>query len=448
MRFAQVAAALSNPARVASEIISGVRMAGLSDLPVAIIGAGPFGLSVAAHLRSSGVPFRIFGTPMHRWRAQMPIGMFLKSEWDASDLAGPAGRYTLQQFCAEARLPCQNGPIPIDTFTRYAMSFQRRLVPMVEDVMVTSLDWRQDGFELRLASGESIKAKRVVIATGLSHAEHVPQELAQLPVELRSHSSAYHDLSRFKGRDVVVVGAGQSALETAALLNEAEARATLLVRGSSIKWLGLPSMGQPSLWQRIRRPASPLGAGLETWFCATAPMMFYHLSQGTRLNMVRGGRTREAVLGPSGAWWLRDRVVGRLPILLGQSLLGVATRGGKAFLRVNGPDGRSRDLATDHIIAATGYRFAARSLPFFSEALLRNLRCVEQVPVLSQGFESSIPGLYFTGLASAYNFGPVMRFLCGSQYTAERICRDIAKRQATSRSPSAALTSQRNPNVS
>src|SRR6202035_4705983 len=102
-----------------------MRMACLSDPPVAIIGAGPFGLSVAAHLRSRGVPFRIFGTPMHRWREQMPVGMFLKSEWDASSLSDPAGRYTLQQFCAETRLPYGTAPLPLDTFTRYASLFQR-----------------------------------------------------------------------------------------------------------------------------------------------------------------------------------------------------------------------------------------------------------------------------------------------------------------------------------
>src|SRR6266404_3517489 len=145
-------------------------MASLSDLPVAIVGAGPFGLSVAAHLRSCGVPFRIFGTPMHRWRTQMPIGMFLKSEGAASSLADPAGRYTLQQFCAEAGLPYGTGPIPLDTFTAYALSFQQRLVPMVEDVLVTALDKRPDGFELRLANGEGIRVKSAVIATGLSHA--------------------------------------------------------------------------------------------------------------------------------------------------------------------------------------------------------------------------------------------------------------------------------------
>jgi FAD-dependent urate hydroxylase len=112
----------------------------MAGLPVAIVGAGPFGLSIAA-----GVPFRIFGTPMHRWQAQMPMGMFLKSEGAASSLADPAGRYTLQQFCAEAGLSYGAAPIPLDTFTRYALLFQRRLVPMVEDALVTALDRRPGG---------------------------------------------------------------------------------------------------------------------------------------------------------------------------------------------------------------------------------------------------------------------------------------------------------------
>ncbi|WOH67878.1 NAD(P)-binding domain-containing protein [Bradyrhizobium sp. BWA-3-5] len=313
--------------------------------------------------------------------------------------------------------------------------------------MVTALDGSPDGFELRLPNGERIRVRSVVIATGLSHADHIPQKLAQLTRELRSHSSAHHDLSLLKGRDVVVVGAGQSALETAALLNETEARAYLFVRGSSIAWEA-PSREQRRVWDRTRRPASPLGTGLKTWFCSNAPMIFYHLSQRTRLDMVQGGAGRGPVLRPSGAWWLRQRVVGRMPILLGQSLQGVTARGGKAVLHVTGPDGRSRDLVSDHIIAAAGYRFAVRSLPFLSEPLLRDLPCVEQVPVLSSSFESSIPGLYFTGLASAYKFGPVMRFVYGSQYTAERISRQIGRKQVPSPSRLMALASERNPSFS
>jgi hypothetical protein len=177
-------------------------------------------------------------------------------------------------------------------------------------------------------------------------------------------------------------------------------------------------------------------------------MMFYYLPQRTRLNIVRGSKTRQALLGPAGAWWLRERILGRVPIWLGQSLQGATTRGAKAILNAVGPDGRSRDLAADHIIAATGYRFAASSLPFLSGPLQRDLRCVEQVPQLSPNFESSIAGLYFTGLASAYDFGSVMRFLCGSQYTAERISRHIERRQERSVSTLVALTSEHNPNAS
>ncbi len=367
----------------------------------------------------------------------MPIGMYLKSEWPASSLSDPEERCTLQQFRPE---PYDHAPIPIDTFVRYGLSFQQRLVPMVEDVMVTALASRPDGFDIRLANGEVFTAVRVVIATGMSHAEYVPRELAELPEELLSHSGAHHDLSRFKDRDVIVVGAGQSALETAALLNETQARASLVVRESSIAWNATPSSDHRSLWQRVRRPSSPLGSGLRTWFCANAPMAFRHLPQRTRTNMVRGGGRRGMVLGPAGGWWLRERVVDRVPTLLGHCVRGATARAGKAVLHVNGSDGRARDLVADHVIAATGYRFSASALPFMSGPMLRDLRCVEDVPVLSSSFESSIPGLYFTGVASAYNFGPVMRFVYGSRYTAERICRHLAGRQVSSRSTFAALT--------
>ena len=236
---------------------------------VVIIGAGPFGLSIAAYLQSFGVNFRIFGTPMHRWRAQMPKGMFLKSEAFASNLADPSGQYTLQEYCAEKALPYGIAPVPIETFSRYALSYQQRRIPMVEDTFVTALDRGTDAFKLLLATGEEIRTRKVVIATGLSHAAYIPNGLKKLPLELLSHSSDHHDLSQFKGRDVIVIGAGQSALETAALLNECQAKVRLLVRRPSIEWNPLPTLGLRSLWQQLRRPQSALGSGFRTRFCAT-----------------------------------------------------------------------------------------------------------------------------------------------------------------------------------
>jgi cation diffusion facilitator CzcD-associated flavoprotein CzcO len=157
------------------------------DPPVAVIGAGPFGVSTAAYLRSCGVEFRIFGSPMNRCWTQMLAGMFLKSEGFASNLADPTGRYTLQQFCDEAGLPYGSAPVSLETFTRYALSFQQHLVPMVEDVLVTMLDGQSNRFELRLATGEEVRTTKVVVATGLSHAAYIPPELAKLPAELLSH---------------------------------------------------------------------------------------------------------------------------------------------------------------------------------------------------------------------------------------------------------------------
>ena len=60
-----------------------------SKVAVVVIGAGPYGLSIATHLRAQQLSFRIFGEPMASWRHHMPQGMSLKSEGFASDLYDP-----------------------------------------------------------------------------------------------------------------------------------------------------------------------------------------------------------------------------------------------------------------------------------------------------------------------------------------------------------------------
>ena len=139
---------------------------------VAIIGAGPYGLSIAAYLRFRGVDFRIFGAPMHGWREHMPKGMFLKSEACASNLFDPMDGYTLKQYCTEMGLSYNpyGAPVSVEAFTHYGLSFQQRLVPMVENVTVTALRRSSDTFELQLETGEVLVASKVVIATGMSHA--------------------------------------------------------------------------------------------------------------------------------------------------------------------------------------------------------------------------------------------------------------------------------------
>src|SRR5919107_1729296 len=189
---------------------------------ICIIGAGPYGVSIAAHLRALGIEFRIFGIPMNRWRTQMPAGMILKSEGCASSLYDQGGRHTLSRYCADEGLPFADfgKPVSRDIFARYAVSFQREMVPNVEESMVVSVTSKNAGFELVLNSGERVNANHVVIATGLEHVAFTPPVLAHLEPAFRSHSADHHDLSRFRGKDVTVIGAGQSALEIAALLSE------------------------------------------------------------------------------------------------------------------------------------------------------------------------------------------------------------------------------------
>jgi hypothetical protein len=407
-------------------------MSYLNSPAVAVLGAGPYGLSIAAHLRSRGVEFRIFGVPMQGW-VNMPKGMYLKSEGFASNLFDPAANYSLRQYCAGESLQyAQYGsPVSLDVFTRYGLWFQQQLVPTVENAAVTALDRSSSsaGFELRLTTGEALCARKVIVATGISHTAYVPPALRALPSDIMSHSSSHSDLSGFKGRDVTVIGGGQSALETAALLHEAGSKTCLVVRGPSVRWNETPTLGCRSVYDRVRRPMSALGAGLGPWLYSNTPMLFFRLPRRTRIARVK------KAYGPAGAWWLRHRVLDRVPILSGHAVRAVETAPNGVILHLEAPDGKLRDVTTDHVIAATGYRFTLGALPFLSERLLSQVRSVIQTPLLSPHFESSVSGLYFTGLASANQFGPAMRFLHGAEFTARQVSRHIVAGENRSQLP-------------
>jgi cation diffusion facilitator CzcD-associated flavoprotein CzcO len=386
---------------------------------VCIIGAGPYGVSIAAHLKSCGIEFRIFGSPMRRWLSQMPNSMLLKSEGCASSLSDPAGRHSLAEYCSNKGLEYSDyiKPVSREIFSQYAVSFQQDLVPNVEDVIVTLVSSSHDGFALRLSSGETLRAGKVIVATGMEHMAYIPEQLTRLPAQLLSHSAEHHDLSGFKGKEVAVIGGGQSALETAAILHDEGSSVNLVVRGPSLAWNRIPSKAHRSSYERLRYPRTRLGDGLQLWVYDNFPGLFHRLPQRVRLAKVK------ETLGPAGAWWLKDRVVGRVPIRLGQRVLGVGTRGDRVVLQVN--DQKRTELICDHVITATGYKFNLQNLPFLSQALKAQLRHEDQMPLLSANFESSVPGLYFTGIGSTNSFGPVMRFLAGVDYTARILSQQI-----------------------
>jgi thioredoxin reductase len=392
-------------------------------LNTAIIGAGPYGLSIAAHFRSSGIPFRIFGRPMDSWLQHMPKGMMLKSDGFASNIYDPESAFTLRQFCAERGIEYADAgtPVRLETFTAYGLAFRDRMVPELEDKVVVNVDRVAGGFLLRLADGETFQARRVVLAVGISHFEYVPESLANLPPEFLSHSARHREVEPFRGRDVLVIGGGASALDLAGLLHEAGANVQLVARQESLKFHSQPTGKPRSGWQQIRHPQSGLGPGLRSRFFADAPAAFYYLPERLRLEIVR--RT----LGPSGGWFIRDKVVGKVPIHVGCTPQSAEVQNGRVHLSVQAADGSRREIVTGHVIAATGYKVDLERLKFLNAGIRSQLKTVGGAPVLSSSFESSTPGLYFAGVAAANSFGPVMRFAFGAGFAARTLTQALAK---------------------
>jgi Pyridine nucleotide-disulphide oxidoreductase len=387
-------------------------------IDVAVVGAGPYGLAVAAHLRPTGMTFRAFGTPMESWNRNMPDGMFLKSEGFASTIADPAGDLTLARFCRETGRSYADigSPVSIETFRAYGAWFQQEAVPEVEDVAVVSIAPADQGFVLALGSGGELAARRVVLAVGVSQFAHVPRVLRELPPELLTHTSAHASLDGFRDREVAVVGAGQSALETAVLLREAGARPTVVVRSRELHWNPTPA----PTGTRLALPMTPLGAGWKLTAYEAFQPVYRWLPASTRVRIAR------TTLGPAGAWWLRSRLTPDVRVLTGAAVARASGVNGGVTIGLNGA--RRGELHVEHVIAGTGYRVDLDRLACLDQALTGGLERVHGAPRLSGHFESSVPGLYFVGLPAANTFGPAMRFVCGAGFAARRVAGHLARR--------------------
>jgi thioredoxin reductase len=397
---------------------------------LAIIGAGPYGLSIAAHLRKTKLTFRIFGTPMQSWRKQMPKGMMLKSDGFASSLYDPDSSFTLSHYCAEMNLPYADVgiPVPIETFVAYGLEFQKRLVPTLEETDITSVSRTDAGFKLQTADGQVVHARRVVVAAGITYFGHLPPFLASLPREYVTHSSEHHDLGHFRGKKVAVIGAGASAVDIAALLNEAGAQVELVARRQKIAFHTKSKEPRPLL-QRLKNPRSGLGTGWRSRLCTDAPLLFHAMPQDFRFRVV------QKHLGPAPGWFVRDKVVGKFPLHLGSKIESVSVEGGKVHLRFLDKDGEDAALVVDHVIGATGFQVSISRLGFLDDSLRQEIHSVDDTPVLSRSFETSVPGLYLVGVASANSFGPLTRFAFGAKFTAKHIAKHLASKVRSSALP-------------
>lgn len=388
---------------------------------VVVVGAGPYGLSVAAHLIGRGLNIAVFGKPLQLWRDHMPEGMLLRSYWWTTNLSDPLKKYRLARYFQEHQMAVPD-PVPLEVFVDYGLWFQRRAVPDVDETFVATIQRVGGEFELLLEDGRVIRSQTVVMAPGLQYYAYCPEQYSHLPSDCISHTSAHSSFKQFAGKHVVVIGGGQSALETAASLYESDAQVDLISR-SPLGWLEEHSaLDNRPLLERIRRPMAGIAPGWFNWGLEHAPYTFQMLPRSIRDRLLLGrGR-----YGPAGAAWLQPRVLGKVVLHEGVAVQDV--KGTKKSVALELLSGQT--LKADHIVLATGYRVDVKRLPMLGDRLIARIRTYHDAPVLNNRFESSVPGLYFLGISSLSSCGPLYRFVVGTDAAASRVGGAIARKVA------------------
>lgn len=384
----------------------------MDDNTIIIIGAGPYGLSVAAHLKSRGVPTLVLGKSMELWK-KMPARLCLKSVWTASSLSDPVDAYSIDRYIAEKNLARQE-PISLPFFLDYAQWFQDHTKPDIDPTYVQSL--RADGksFNIELVDGRTLKASKVIVAAGISAFAYVPEYAHDLPASLAGHTGDHTDLSRFKDQYVAVVGNGQSALEFAAMLNEEGAHVEIIAR-HQVHWHSKILYENTGFVRHIFYPPGDVGPPGINWIVAF-PQFYRHLPDHIKYPV-----HRRAVL-PGGAKWLRPRIEGHVRITQNTQIVKATPQGESLCLELS--DGTNREV--DYLFFGTGYRHDIQKLTFIDGALRQQVQEKNGYPRLNRWYESSVPQLYFVGALAGYTFGPTCRFISGAKAVAQQVARHVA----------------------
>lgn len=394
---------------------------GIDD--VCVIGAGPYGLTTAAHLRASGVNVRIFGEVMSFWRS-MPEGMLLRSSRNAMSLSDPARPLSLDDFERVRGTPLTS-PVARTEFVRYGEWFQRHALPDVDPRMVEHVARSEGGFRLVLAGGEVVLSRRVVVAIGLADFARRLPAFDRLPPDRATHSLHLGDCAIHRGKDVLVVGSGQSALEAAVLLREAGARVELVARAPRIDWLApaRETSGVIGLLDRLLYPPGAIGPPGINW-CVKWPWLYRSLPGPVRI------RAFARAVRPAGSDWTRRRFEG-VTETLGRSVTSAELVDDR--VRVVLDDGNER--LVDLVVQGTGFAIDVTRFRLLSPEIVGSLRTLRGQPRLSAGFESSVPGLYFLGAASDLSLGPLMRAIAGTSFAARSLTRHVVAELSRAGSP-------------
>jgi len=376
------------------------------ELPLLVIGAGPYGLSLAGHAIERSIPTTVVGRPMSFWRDHMPAGMFLRSDVDWH--LDAAQTHTLRAFLDQRRIRAEEvDPVPIALFMEYVDWFARSKNITVRDAQVRRLTHDGDRFEAELDSGETLQAKRVVVAPGIASFRTVPTWADTVPAARVAHTFDAVRFEDYAGQRVLIVGGRQSAYEWAALIAEhGAARVDVVHRHETPRFaqgdwrfvdeLMANTLAHSGWWRRL--PAAERDSiGRRFWEAGRLTLEHWLVPRLDRPNVHRWRRAAvaEAIEEPAS---------GELNVRLSIGLR----------------------VAVDRVVLATGYRADIARLPWL-EGVLDRVRVSEGFPELDEGFQTSLPGLYMTGFVATRDFGPFFGFVRATPVSSALIVEDLLR---------------------
>ena len=367
-----------------------------------VIGAGPYGVAIAAHARARGLDTAIVGRPMRLWREHMPPGMFLRSGPDWHLDAG--GVHTFEAYLGTRGLAAAAvDPVPLDVFLGYTDWFIAATGLGIRDDIVTRLRRGGGRFVADLASGGRIVADRVVAATGIAPFQRRPAWAGGLPAAVVTHTCDLIDFAPLAGTRVLIVGGRQSAYEWAALAADHGAAAVHVVhrhptpRFEKVSWRFVDAYVEQSIaergWWRRLPAAEQQAIGRRFW------------------------EVGRLTLEP----WLPARLpASRVESHPDAEVVSATAAGEGVSVRLS----TGRRLDVDRVVLATGYAPQLAKLDYLAP-LVGDVAQADGFPVLDEGFQSSVPGLYFTGFAATRDFGPFFGFTKGCPAAATILVREL-----------------------
>jgi len=374
----------------------------MHETDLLIIGAGPFGLAVAAQASHLGIEHVVVGKPMEFWRKNMPAGMYLRSACDWH--LDPAGVHTIDNFLAErGQIARDVEPLSLEFYLSYVEWFQKQKKITSLPLHVERLDVSNSGFIATTMDRDTIKARNVVIAPGFTHFANIPAELrSRLPPGRFVHTCDFVDFSTARNKRYLIIGGRQSAFEWAALLIEAGASAVYISHRHDS-----PAFAAAD-WSWVNPLVDAIGDN---------PNWFRRLSQAEKddVNHRLWAEGRLKVEPWLEARLDNDRVHVRPRTEVVECI--------ENNREVNVTLSNGETITCDQIVLATGYKVDITRLPLLSAGnILDQLETINGFPVLDDHFQTSIKGLFITSMPAAQDFGPFFAFTISVRVSAKLIC--------------------------